>query len=196
MKEAPCNAVEAIARARLYCGVGGQYVLGTGDYWPHTQAGKAVDVPWTSKKGLWGTDCAGFAICYAWKIRRGRPGFNKGSWATVSDDINTDSCYEDAHHNRELFEITPTPRPGDLVLYPSVRRDGKRILIGHVALIEKVPAEWDIDNPQYDLLTVIQSYGPNGRKPGIRRTDGSIWDRHDDAWSKHKSVIIRPKERA
>jgi hypothetical protein len=176
-------------------GNGGQYILGTGDYWPHKQAGKAVDVPWTTKAGLWGTDCAGFAICYAWKLRRHRPGFNKGSWATVSDDINTDSVFEDATHKKELGVIVDTPRPGDLLLYPSVRRNGKRILVGHVSLIEKVPAEWDIRDPQYDLLTVLQSYGPNGRKPGIRRTDGSIWDRHDDAWSKHKSVIIRMKER-
>jgi hypothetical protein len=195
VKDAPCNANEAVNRARRIVGDGGQYILGTGDYWPHTQAGNTVDLPWTAKKGLWGTDCSGFAVCYAWKLRRSRPGFNRGSWSTVSDDINTDSVFEDATHLRELGEVVDTPRPGDLLLYPGVRRDGRRILVGHVSLIERVPAEWDASNPQYDLLTVIQSYGPNGRKPAVRRTDGSIWDRHDDSWSKHKSVIIRMKER-
>lgn len=195
VNDPPCTAAEAIERARKFCGVGGQYLLGTGDYWPHKQAGKPVDVPWTAKNGKWGTDCAGFAICYAWKLQRHRPGFNKGRWATVSDDINTDSCLEDATHKQELFQVVTTPRPGDLVLYASVRRSGRRILVGHVGFIEAVPAEWDPGDPQYDLLTIIQSYGPNGRKPAIRRTDGSIWDRHDDAWSKHKSAIIRVKER-
>lgn len=195
LKDAPCNAAEAISRARSVCGIGGQYILGTGDYWPHKQSGKEVDVPWTARKGEWGTDCAGFAVCWAWKLRRHRPGFNKGPWATVSDDLNTDSVFEDATHKQELFTVVTHPAPGDLVLYPSVRRDGKRILIGHVGLIEKVPAEWDPKDPQYDLLTIIQSYGPNRRKPAVRRTDGSLWDHHDDYWAKYPTVIIRPKER-
>lgn len=198
MESNPCTAAEAVERARAVCGNGGQYLLGTGDYWPHVEAGINIDLPWTYKSGKAGADCAGFAICYAWKLARHRRGFNKGPWATVSDDINSDSAYEDALNKKELFSVTKTPRPGDLLVYPSVRRAGVRILIGHVGLIEAVPAEWDVTAPQYDLLTILQCKGPNGRKPGVVRTDGSIWSHHDANWSKpqHRTVIIRPHERA
>lgn len=192
----PCTAPEAIDRARAVVNSGGQYILGTGDYWPHTEAGKPVDLPWTARSGKWGSDCAGFAICYAWKLKRHRPGFNRGSWATVSDDINSDSALEDAHHRKELFDLADRPQPGDLLIYPSIRLNGHRF-IGHVGLIEAVPAEWDAAFPQYGLLTVLQCHGPNGFRPGVVRTDGAVWQHHDHIWPKpaHRTQIIRPKER-
>jgi hypothetical protein len=197
IKDPSCTAVEAVVRAQEALKMGGTYILGTGDYWPHKEADELVDTPFTWKQGKWGTDCAGFAVCYAWKLRRHRPGFNKGRWATVSDDINTDSIYEDATHKKELGELVKTPRPGDLLLYPSYRRNGVRILIGHVGLIERVPAEWDEADPTppYEQLTILQSFGPTGRKPAVKRTDGSIWARHDELWKRHPSVIVRLKER-
>lgn len=198
MKDAPCNADEAIARARQYYALRAhQYVLGTGDYWPHHEAGAEVDLPITNKKGLWGVDCAGFAICWAWKLRRGRPGFNKGGWATVSDDINSDSFLEDAEHKKELSSVVKVPAVGDLLIYPSYRKSGKRLLIGHVGIIEAVPAEWDEDNPQYELLTVLQACGPNKRKPAVLKTNGETWAKHDKLWSlpQHRTRIVRPHER-
>lgn len=198
MKDAPCNAEEAITRARDYYATGAsQYILGTGDYWPHTEAGKAVDTPVTARAGQWGMDCAGFAICWAWKLRRGRRGFNKGPWATVSDDINSDSFLEDAEHKQELSSVVKTPRVGDLLIYPSYRKHGKRLLIGHVGIVESVPAEWDPDNPQYDLLTILQAAGPNKRKPAVLKTTGIVWTNHDKLWSKpqHRTRIVRPHDR-
>lgn len=196
MKDEPCNAAEAVARAQSIVGRGGQYLLGTGDYWPHAEAGQAVDLPWTGQAGSWGADCAGFAISWAWKLRRHRPGFNLGSWATVSNDINSDSALQDGHHRKELFDVVNTPAPGDLVIYPSIYISGHRF-IGHVGLVEAVPAEWDTAAPQYELLTVIQCRGPNGRKPGVIRTDGSIWAHHDQVWPKpaHRAQLVRPRER-
>lgn len=193
-----CTAGEAVLRAQRMVNNGGQYILGTGDYWPHCEGGKPVDLPWTNKKGEWGSDCAGFAICYAWKLQRHRPGFNNGSWATVEDDINSDSASEDAVHLQELFELPPTGqvRPGDLLIYPTIRiKKLNKVFIGHVGLVESVPVGWTVGD--YSSLIVIQCHGPNFRKPGVRRTDGSVWEHHDHLWSKpeHRTVIVRPKER-
>jgi hypothetical protein len=76
MSDPKCSAADAVGRAgRLVSSRTGQYVLGTGDYRPTTTS----DTPWTVNAGLTGSDCAGFAICWAWKLVRHRPGFNKGS---------------------------------------------------------------------------------------------------------------------
>jgi hypothetical protein len=39
----------------------------------------------------------------------------------------------------------------------------------------------------------VQCRGPNGKRPGIVATDGSIWDHHDALWPKpeHRSVLLR-----
>lgn len=193
----PCSPTEALHRARAMVNAGGQYLLGTGDYWPHTEAGNPVDLPWTMLGNKWGSDCAGFAICYAWKLKRHRPGFNRGSWATVSDDINSDSALQDAHHRKELFDtFTGPPQPGDLIIYPSIYSGGKRF-IGHVGFIEVVPDDWDVANPDFTRLVILQCHGPNGYRPGVVRTDGSVWQHHDHLWAKpqHRTQIIRPKER-
>lgn len=190
----PCTAAEALKRARDVAYQGGQYLLGTGDYWPHSEGGSFVDLPWTSKAGVWGSDCAGFAICYAWKLTRHRPGFNKGTWATVSDDINSDSALQDARYKQELFVEVTAPRPGDLLIYPSIYIKGKRF-IGHVGLVESVPAVWTVG--EYNKLGILQCHGPNGFRPGVVRSDGSTWTKHDVVWPKeaHRSALVRPKER-
>lgn len=140
-------------------------------------------------------DCAGFAICWAWKLRRGRRGFNVGPWATVSNDINSDSFLEDAEHKQELSSVVKTPRVGDLLIYPSYRKSGKRLLIGHVGIVESVPPEWDSNNPQYELLTILQACGPNYRKPAVLKTNGYTWTKHDRLWSKLPTRIVRPHDR-
>lgn len=196
-KDPPCNAAEAVARAQAMVRKGGQYILGTGDYWPHKEADATVDLPWTYRGGKAGSDCAGFAVCYAWKLQRHRPGFNRGAWSTVADDINSDSALQDATHRKELFDVfTGPPKPGDLIIYPSIWINGHRF-IGHVGLVETVPDQWDPGKPDYSLLSVIQCHGPNGFTPGVVRTDGSVWQHHDHIWPKpqHRTQIIRPKER-
>ncbi len=179
------------------------YLLGTGDYAPDKKTGK--DLPWTKRDGRLGSDCAGFAICWAWKLQRHRPGFNVGSWASVSEDINCNSALEDGLHLMELFTTLPEGsciQPGDLLLYPTIRLKVKngaktetKTFIGHVGLIERIPIGFRYGN--WSALSIIQCHGPNGFVPGVVRTDGSIWMRHDINWGKleHRTRVVRPHER-
>ena len=184
----PCTSTTAVERALSLVGKGGQYVLGTGDY-------LGDGPPWTSRGGLQGSDCAGFAMCWAYKLPRHRPGYNKGPWASVADDINCNSGLEDAAHARDLFEFTDTPRLGDLLCYPTFTVSGKRF-IGHVGIVVGVrAAEWDPERPQYELLDIAQCKGPNGRKPAVVKTDGSLWAHHDTVWPKlqHRTRMLRAR---
>ena len=95
---------EAVERAASLVDQG-EYILGTGNYRPSQDAdGNAVDLPFTQREsaGPAGCDCAGFAVCWCYKVVRHQPGFNAGAWATVSDDINVDSVIEDARHDQAL----------------------------------------------------------------------------------------------
>lgn len=188
----PCTAAEAVERALSLVGKGGQYVLGTGDYLGDTP-------PWTTRAGLTGSDCAGFAMSWCYKLPRHRKGFNVGSWASVSDDINCNSGIEDAQHARELFDlVTGAPQLGDLLTYPtfSVIADGQPYkFIGHVGIVVGVSraVEWDPATPQYELLDIAQCKGPNGRAPAVVQTDGSVWAHHDAVWPKpaHRVRVLR-----
>lgn len=192
MKDPVCSAREAVDRAHLMVVERrGEYRLGTGDYLP---SGPGSDIPWTAGKY---SDCAGFAICYCWKLKRHRPGFNKGDWSTVEDDLNVNSVMEDASHNKELaaYEVDRlAPVPGDLLCYPTFKVAGKTF-IGHVALIDVVPTYYKPG--RYDQLQVVQCHGPNGFTPGAVHTDGSLFLHHDAIWPlpKHQCKIIRMKER-
>lgn len=144
----------------------GQYILGTGD---KNYAGGP-------------SDCAGYAICYTWGLSRHQPGFNHGPWATVSDDVNTDSMIEDAEHNQELFEFPQgMPMRGDLLVYKTIVI-GENRFIGHVSIITNVPNGWVPGSGNYHRLDVIQCRGPNGKVPGVICSDGSVWDHHDAVW--------------
>lgn len=207
---ASCTAEEAVTRAQKMVNKGGQYLYGTGDYQPFSSSVSDridgfVDLPWTLKNGEQGSDCAGFAICWAWKLKRHRPGFNKGEWASIEDDINVNSILEDAQHHQELSrgivgepKIPPPCKPGDLLCYPTFYVKGvTRPFIGHVALIEKVPDGWF---GGYDALTVIQCHGPDHFKPGVIRSNGYVFTQHDAKWPgdsnrERRCKIVRMKER-
>jgi len=173
----PCSAVEAVQRANSLVDKGGQYVYGTGDYVGDDKP------PWTTRGGLTGADCAGFAISWCYKLRRHRPGYNRGSWATVSDDINCNSILEDAAHAQELFTFVADddrPRPGDLIAYPTVRHDG-RSFIGHVGIVigcDRAP-NFRLDKPDWSLLDIAQCCGKNERKPAVIMTSGAHWNLQD-----------------
>lgn len=176
---------EAVKLAEALVGTG-IYRLGTGD----------CDTPVGDY-----SDCAGFAICRCYSIRRHRPGFNKGAWASVEDDINCNSAIEDADHKRELFERVLRPEPGCLLTYPTIVLDkdhAKFRYIGHVAIVVGVPAEWDARVSRYAELTVVQCCGPNGHYPGIVKTNAAHWDVHDKVWPKaeHKTAMLRIKNNA
>lgn len=183
----PNTAGEAVACA-LRLRNSGVYKLGAGDF-TTVHGGES--------------DCAGFAFCMCYGLRRHRPGFNVGSWASVSDDINCNSAIEDADHKQELFWLprlgvgVGAVEVGDLLTYPTFTvtgRDGQPLqFIGHVAIVVGVPKVWA---GKYKDLMVVQCCGPNGRTPGIIETDGSHWDAHDKIWPKkeHRTVVLRVKQ--
>lgn len=202
----PCSAAEAVARALRMVNGGGQYVLGAGDYRPRTIGGVLTDVPWTSGPGnMIGSDCAGFALCWCYKLQRHRPGYNRGAGAaaTVVDDINCNSALEDAVHDRDLFGLVDgddLPQPGDLLCYPTITLVGgdgaSYTFIGHVCIVtsvDRLDTSWDPARPRYELLDVAQCKGPNGRAPGVVASDGSIWSHHDATWPKpeRRTRILR-----
>jgi len=160
----------------------GEYWLGTGDY----------NTPLDGR-----SDCAGFAICKCYGLRRHRPGFNKGKWASVEDDINCNSAIEDANRRKDLFVLAaPRPQPGDLLAYPTFFLTGHpKPWIGHIAIVVAVDrmAAWDAAKPDWSLLDVVQCCGPDGRKPGIVRSTAQHWREHDRQWPKpeHRSSLLR-----
>lgn len=198
MSDPKCTASEAVQRALTCVAAGrGQYVYGAGDYRPGPQG----DYPWTLNNNHLGSDCAGFAICWAWKLVRHRPGYNHGWWASVADDINCNSLIEDSNHAQELStDITgDIPGPGDLLTYPTFNLQyspGKLLtFIGHVGIVVDVSPRYVPG--RYDLLSIAQCHGPNGFTPGAVRTDGSIWAHHDTVWPRpeHRTHLIHMKER-
>jgi len=185
----PCSASEAVQRALSMVGVQMPYVLGTGDYSPN-----GPDVPWTERDGVLGSDCAGFAISWCYKLPRHRPGYNHGAWASVEDDLNCNSAIEDAEHARELFTLASAPQPGDLITYPTIRLAG-HVFIGHVCIVINTTRalSFQFDAPDYSLLDVVHCHGGNGRKPACTTSDGAIWNQHDHVWPKpqHRSRLLR-----
>lgn len=187
-------------RAQGIVGHGGQYLLGTGDYQPIVSGHLVLDYPWTYQGNSQGSDCAGFAICWAWKLKRHRPGFNQGAWASVSDDINCNSAIEDGAHRQELFTLVHADSavmPGDLLAYPTFRvpdhAHNLLTFIGHVGLVESVPGNFKYGD--WKSLGILQCHGPNYRSPGVVRTDGQIWATHDSIWPKpeHRTQVVRPR---
>lgn len=206
----PCSATEAVERARSIVGHGGEYQLGTGDYRPHVVANAIVDLPWTtSASGHLGSDCAGFALSWTYKLKRHRDGYNHGGgFGGTESWINCNSALGDASGPCELFTFaTGDPLPGDCIAYPSFYLygpDGKPLKhedgsplhwIGHVCIVigvDRVRA-WNPDKPAWHQLDVAQCHGPDGFTPGVVATDGSIWSHHDAKWPKpsHRSYLLR-----
>jgi len=189
----PVSAIEAVTRAlSMIDKPGGQYILGTGGYRPYVVSGVTIDRPWTADAdGRLGTDCAGFALSWCWKLTRHRPGYNKGGAFDVESDINSNSAIGDAVGARDCFELAMgMPKPGDLLAYPTFRCNGL-LFIGHVAIIVDTSraTAWDPQQPRYDLLDIAQSHGPNYFQPGVVRTDGSVFEKHRETWPKPEQTV-------
>jgi hypothetical protein len=77
----------------------GEYILKAGGYRPRLVQWQPDRSPIHSKKapGRWVRTKPGSRSAGVLQIVRHHPGFNAGSWATVSDDIKVDSVIEDAH---------------------------------------------------------------------------------------------------
>lgn len=195
----PCSREEALERMEALAKIkDAEYQLGTGNYNPNGFAKKY--------------DCAGAAICEAYKLKRGRKGFASGrvplayrDQNDVDDDINTNSAIEDALTKQELFEMVleaDAVQPGDLVMWATItlydKDDGeKHVFIGHVLMFKTVPDGWT-PSDGYFKCRMLQCCGGNGRKPAVIETDGSSVDRHNAVWPKqaHRAYIIRVKQAA
>ncbi len=189
----PCSAAEAVERARRFIGRG-TYVLGGGAWSPNA----LTDDPWTALHGFDdAADCWGFT---SWCLKQPRhvPGFNRGPWATVSDDTNCDSAIEDAEHQQQMYAVAPRPEPGDLLVFPSVRDPAtkKRIRIGHVGIIVDSSRclEWDPEHPAFDRIEVVQCQAST--RPAVKQSSGTAWfhresfrNKTDHRW---RSRVIRP----
>jgi hypothetical protein len=189
----PCSAVEAVTRAlSIIDKPGGQYLLGTGGYRPYVLNGVLIDRPWTQdENGSYGTDCAGFALSWCYKLHRSRPGYNKGGAFDIEDDINSNSAIGDAVGARDLFELADgMPKPGDCLVYPTFRLNGL-LFIGHAAIVVDTSraTSWDPKQPRYDLLDIAQSHGPNHFQPGVVRTDASVFEHHLLQWPRPEQTV-------
>lgn len=185
----PCSRAEALQRMEELARIPeAEYRLGTGDYHKDGYAKQY--------------DCAGAAICEAYKLTRHREGFASGQplyveISDVDDDINTNSALEDAFGKQELFEIVRgTPEPGDLVMWATTHVEGHdKPFIGHVLMFKSAPAGWQ---PAFGwhLAKMLQCCGGNGRKPAIIETDGHVIDKHNAQWTKlgQRAWVVRVKQ--
>lgn len=194
----PVSAAEAVLRALSFVGKPGAYQLGTGDYRPTFVGGNLIDRPWSERERdhAIGSDCAGFALAWCYKLRRHRVGYCRGAknFDDVEDDINVNSALEDATSDApDLFSLaTGLPKPGDLLCYPTFRLPTVPLpFIGHVGIVVDVSRAigWDTSAPRYDLLDVAQCCGPDGRSPAIIRTDGSHWLKRAHDWPKPQHTV-------
>lgn len=193
----PCGDAEAVARMlAVEAARGGQYLWGSGNYDP-----RMPNMPWTEKNGQLGGDCAGVAICFAFRLCRGRPGFNRQMHATIEDDLNVDSICEDADPMRgggcELGELVTIPAPGILLITPTIRLPEKAFVEpGHVRLIIDA-TRWQPSNPRWADVVYLECRGPNERRPGVVRNTGESVDVYDSLWPKpmHRAVMVRIRAR-
>lgn len=152
-------------------------------------------------------DCCGAAISYAWKLKRHRPDFNRasGSRATIVDDINVDSFFEDAMYGRrELGTVLlagEAPRPGDLFITRTIRKGQVKHAPdfteeGHVRMCMRGPLTWDANHPIYASCSLLQVHGPTGAI-GAVITSGQELDNWNAKWPTPDFcvVIVRPHER-
>lgn len=172
---------EAIARAYAVLGTG-HYLLGGTDL-PQPD-GQRLSRGRGFRPG-WRMDCAGLVL-WAYDIPRHEPGANRGPWATVEDDWNTDSMIEDSqHHQARFFPVDRhRVREGDIVVYHTSHADGLTTM-GHTALVVGV-------KPSDGSITVIQCHGPNGAVAAVETPD-TVFQLHDRAHPHNPSVYLRVK---
>jgi hypothetical protein len=178
----PADPGAAIARAHALLGKGFPYILGTGNHKGATVL-RRKDRPPTPL----GFDCWGYAGSYAYEQPRHEPGFNRGPWATVSDDRNCDSAIEEAEHIGKAYEVIDRPELGCLIVMPSIRDENhKRIRMGHVWMAVVVPDVWDPKRPEYDDIITLQcqasSHPAIKMGPGPRHDGRTFHGITDDAW--------------
>jgi hypothetical protein len=188
---------EAVARARHIASLRKTvYKLGAGGRDPWAAE------PWTERDGVVGSDCIGF-VMWCLGSDRLRQDVKTGTIASYGGWVNTDSAIGDARGARQLFEVTDKPRPGDVIVYPSIYEGGKRKRVGHIGLI--VDVTFDVSNWTSNLwkrpaserknflrhIKVIDCAAALTRRVlgrAVKETDGN------GGWNKPDAVFLRYRD--
>jgi hypothetical protein len=186
MKPTLRTVLDRVAKAWYCTTQKAKYILGEGGRNP------ANLNPFTpNAKGVLGSDCVGFVL-WCLGIDRYQP-----KLFTYYDGwMNTDSIIEDAKTGvgGGLWKLLDRPEPGCLVVFPSLRKGGKMIRMGHVGLVVEVPAEWPIGKTwnmferreMLKLVKVVDCNASLKRKLAGKAigqiTAADLWDKPDAVW--------------
>ena len=180
----------AVARAkRIAVSKPTVYKLGAGGRNPK------AETPFTVRDGVLGSDCIGFTL---WCLGIDR--YQPKTFPYYDGWINTDSAIADAKGKKTYFEVVTRPQPGDQIVYPSIRKDGKMTRMGHVGLVVEVPSEWHPDfsfslppkerKEWLKKVRVIDCNASSGRK---LKKQAVAECAASDIWDKPDAVFIRLK---
>src|SRR5690606_5027030 len=122
------NRRRAVARARQIAGTRITYKLGAGGRDPNAES------PCTVRDGVLGCDCVGFT---SWCLGHDR--YQPKTFPLYDGWINTDSLMMDARGKQTWYAEIARPEPGDVVVFPSITKNGVRERIGHIGLVVEVP---------------------------------------------------------
>jgi hypothetical protein len=183
-KASVSRADAAVTRARRAAASPSLYVLGAGGRDPKART------PHTKRNGLTGSDCVGFT---SWCLQHDR--YQPETFELYDGWINTDSLMTDARGARSWYAEVDTPKPGDVVVFPSIHKDGKRIRMGHIALVVEVPDKMPANVFTLKALErrewlarakVIDCAAASSRKPyAIKETTAAAgWDKPDAMWAR------------
>jgi cell wall-associated NlpC family hydrolase len=165
----PTTSAEAMVRARSMIGKRIRYSLGAGgrDPWDNDPATEVAGA-----KASATCDCAGF-VAWALGFDRKQPESDFPLWGGW---INTDSAMEESKRTQTWFLRTQVPEVGGLIVFGSVRQNGKRTP-GHIGIVTEVPAGWAGADGDYVRMKVVHCSGGNDRRLGhaIHETNGKVW---------------------
>ena len=175
---------DPVERARRIAAKPSVYVLGAGGRNPK------ADVPFTKRDGKYGSDCVGFTC---WCLGHDR--YQPTSFSYYSGWINTDSLMDDARGKQSWYIEVAVPRPGDVVVFPSIYKDGARLRMGHIALVCEVPDDmpagvWARHDRKawLERVKVIDCAAAKSRKLMGRAvaetTAAASWDKPDAIWAR------------
>lgn len=178
--EPVANRERAVDRAQRIAAMPSRYVLGAGGRSPNAVT------PFTVRDGVLGCDCVGFT---SWCLGHDR--YQPKTFPHYDGWINTDSLMSDARDTCTWYEPIARPEPGDVVVFPSIHRNGARVRMGHIGLVTDVPDDFpdDFRFTQADRrswlahVTVIDCAGAASRRANghavAETTAAASWDKPD-----------------
>lgn len=154
----PAVGVDVVARALSVIGLG-IYGLGRGGRRPLAS---------TPLDALGRCDCSGF-VAWCHGLDRYQPGQIAGDW------LSCDLVHADATGPRRMWRRVEVAdvQPGDALVYPGRHVNGRRVAIGHCAVVVERPAVVR----SLAEVGAVHCHGPSGHSPAIARASGDLWAR-------------------